>query len=492
MAYNSRIIAIKNFIWRLLERVGAQGVTLLVSIIVARLVDPKAYGRVAIVTVFISVLQVFIDSGFGASLVQKKDADDLDFSSVFYVNLLFSVILYALLFVASPIIAAIYNDVGLTSLIRVASIVILISGVKNIQQAYVTKNLLFKKFFFATLGGTIAAGVVGIILAYVGFGVWALVIQNIVNQAIDTIILWLTVEWRPKRFFSLERVKKLFNFGARILGANLIAHIYTSVRQLAIGKFYSTEKLAYYNQGYKYPSYLMMNVNSSIDSVLFPIMANKQTDIEKLKQITREAIRLESYILFPILMGLGVCASAFVSVILTDKWLPIVPYMRVFCLSFAISSLHTSHFNSLKAVGRSDLIMKVEVKKKVIDFIILIITLFFGPFVVALGVVMEAIIAVFFTARANAPLVNYSFKEQVADVFPSFCMTVFMGTCVIIASFMINSQSVTSFIIQVLVGVISYVGISVVTRNKTMGMVVTLLGSIIGIGNKKTKTIDAQ
>lgn len=202
-----------NLIWRFAERCGAQFVTFFVSIILARLLEPKVYGTVAIVTIFITILQVFVDSGLGNALIQKKDADSKDYSSVFYANIVFCIVIYILLFLAAPLISAFYNLPELTSMIRVMGFTIIISGIKNVQQAYVSKNMMFKKFFFSTLIGTIVAAVVGIYMAFAGFGVWAIIVQNLVNQLIDTAILWKTVKWRPTREFSFSRLKSLFSYG---------------------------------------------------------------------------------------------------------------------------------------------------------------------------------------------------------------------------------------------------------------------------------------
>ena len=260
-----------NRIWRFLERCGAQGVTFLVSIVLARLLDPSVYGTVALVTVFTAILQVFVDSGMGNALIQKKDADDLDFSSVFYFNLSACILLYVGMFFAAPLIASFYNMPDLTPVIRVSSLTLIISGVKNIQQAYVSSHLLFKKFFFATLGGTIGAAVIGIWMAWKGYGVWALVAQHLFNATLDTIILWVTVKWRPKRVFSLERLKGLFSYGWKLLVSALLDTGYNNLRSLIIGKLYTSADLAFFNRGKQFPNLVVTNINTSIDSVLLPI-----------------------------------------------------------------------------------------------------------------------------------------------------------------------------------------------------------------------------
>ena len=285
MAQINRKSVMGGFVWLVLERVGAQGVTFVVSIILARIINPDVYGTVAIVTVFTTILGVFVDSGMGSALIQKKDADDIDFSSVFYTNILFCFVLYALMFFIAPLIASFYGRDELTMLVRVLCINLIIGGIKNVQQAYISRNMLFKRFFFATLGGTVVAAVVGIIMAYEGFGVWALVAQNLINQAIDTMILWLTVKWRPKLVYSFGRVIQLFSFGWKLLLASLINVVYLDLRQLVIGKIYSTEDLAYYNRGASFPKLFVTNINNALASILFPVMSQKQEDKEAIKSI---------------------------------------------------------------------------------------------------------------------------------------------------------------------------------------------------------------
>ena len=240
---------ITNLLWRFAERCGAQAVSFLVSIILARLLAPEAYGTIALAMVFINILQVFVDSGMGTALIQKKDADDLDFSSVFYFNIAACLVLYAGLFLAAPSIAQFYGDPALTALVRALSLTVVVSGVRNIQQSYVSRHLMFKRFFFSTIGSTLASAVVGIAMAYAGFGVWALVGQSLSNVVTGTIILWATVPWRPRRMFSWQRLKGLLSFGWKLLISSLLDTGYNNLRNLIIGKLYSSADLAYYNQG---------------------------------------------------------------------------------------------------------------------------------------------------------------------------------------------------------------------------------------------------
>ncbi len=297
---NQKIVS--NLLWRFAERFGAQIISFIVSIVLARLVAPEDYGVIALINIFIVVLQVFVDSGMGNALIQRSRADDTDFSTVFFFNMATCILIYAALFAAAPWIARFYDDLSMIPVIRVVGLTLVVSGLKNVQQAYVCKNMLFKKFFFSTLGGTIASAVVGIYLAYQGAGVWALVAQHLTNLCMDTLILWFTVKWRPKLLFSWRRFKVLFSFGWKLLVSGLIDTVYTNLRSLIIGKKYSSTDLAFYNKGDQLPSLVVTNINTSIGSVLFPALAQEQDDPKALKEHVRRAIRVSSYLMWPMMV----------------------------------------------------------------------------------------------------------------------------------------------------------------------------------------------
>lgn len=446
---------VSNFIWRFLERCGAQGVTLIVSIVLARLLNPEIYGTVALVTVFTTIMQIFVDSGMGNALIQKKDADDLDFSSVFYFNIMMCSVLYLIMFFAAPFIAAFYKIPELTAVVRVLSLILIISGVKNVQQAYVSRHLMFKRFFFATLGGTIGAAVIGILMAYWGFGVWALVAQMLFNATIDTLILWITVKWRPKKMFSTQRLKSLFSYGWKLLVSSLLDTVYNNVRQLIIGKIYTKSDLAYYNNGKKYPEYLVSNINTAIDSVLLPTMSNEQEHPERVKSMTRRAIKTATFIIMPLMVGFAVCSKQLVSLILTDKWLPAVPFMQIFCISFAFYPIHTANLNAIKAMGRSDLFLKLEIIKKSIGVVTIIIAVKFGVMAMAYSMLVTSFISQVVNSWPNKKLLNYSYLEQVKDMLPQIGFSLLMGMIVYFVSFL-HLNSLITLLIQIPIGVIVY------------------------------------
>lgn len=376
---------VSSLLWRFLERCGAQEVTFLVTIVLAGLLAPEVYGLMALVTVFTAILQVFVDSGMGNALIQKKDADDLDFSSVFFFNLVMCIALYILLFFCSPLIATFYHNPELTSVIRVLGITLLISGVKNVQQAYVSRKLQFKRFFFATLGGTIGAALIGITLAYMGFGIWALVSQNLFNTMIDTVILWFTVRWRPKLLFSFERLKGLLRYGWKLLVSSLLHTFYLNLRTLIIGKLYMPADLAYYEKGQSFPTLIVSNINASIDSVLLPTMSGVQDSRESVKAITRRAIVTSSYLMWPMMVGLAVVAKPLVVLLLTEKWLEAVPFLQISCFALGLEPLQTANLNAIKAMGISDIYLKLEIIKKSISILILLLSMHFGVKAIAVS-----------------------------------------------------------------------------------------------------------
>ena len=453
---------ISNFIWRFAERCGAQLVSFVVSIVLARLLEPSVYGTVALVTVFTTILQVFIDSGLGTALIQKKNADDLDYSSVFYFNFVVCIILYLGMFIAAPYIAKFYGNMSLIPVIRVISLTLIISGVKNIQQAYVSSNMLFKRFFFSTIGGTIVSAFIGIFMAYIGMGVWALVAQQLSNAMIDTMILWITVKWRPKAVFSWERLKSLLAYGWKLLVAVLLDTVYNNLRNLVIGKMYSSADLAFYNQGDKFPKIIVTNINTSIDSVLLPTLSSEQDNKARVKEMTRRAIKTSTYIMAPLMMGLAFCAKTVVELVLTQKWLPCVPFLQIFCITYMFYPVHTANLNAIKAMGRSDIFLKLEIIKKIVGMSLLLSTMWFGVMAMAYSLLVSCVLSQIINSWPNKRLLGYGYLEQLRDLIPGVILAVIMGICVYFIGY-INLPNIIVLIIQV-IGATIYIVMSIVFK----------------------------
>lgn len=459
MSASGRVLS--NLMWRFAERCGAQLVSFIVSVVLARILEPDAYGTIALITVFTTLLQVFVDSGLGNALIQKKDADDLDFSTVFYTNLAFCTVLYLLVFAASPVIAAFYDRPEMVPYIRVLAVTLLISGVKNVQQAYVSKHMLFRVFFFSTLGGTIAAGVIGVSMALMGFGIWALIAQQLINLTIDTCILWITVRWRPRAVYSLARLRGLYSYGWKLLASSFLDKLYSNLNSLIIGKLYSAKDLAYFNQGDKFPRLVIENINTSIDSVLFPAMAEEQDDVARVKNMTRRAIRISTYVLAPMLMGLAAAAEPLVRLVLTDKWLFSVPFMRIFCMSYVLYPVHTANLNAIKAMGRSDIFLKLEIFKKVLGLIMLLISMWFGVTVIAWCLFLTSLLSQLINSAPNRRLLNYGYLEQLKDMLPNLACAAAMALGVYALQFLGLGAAVT-LVLQIGAGVVLYLALSVI------------------------------
>ncbi len=463
-----------NLIWRFSERIGAKLISVIVNLVLARLLAPEVFGTVAIVLVITDILQVFVESGFGTALIQKKNADDLDFSSVFYFNLAACGILYILLFAFAPLISRLYGKPELLNIIRVVGTILLISGVRNVQQAYVSRNMLFKRFFFSTLGGTITAGIVGIVLARKGYGVWAYVAQYLLNNLVGTLILWFTVKWRPKLQFSMMRLKTLFTYGWKLLASSLLNTVSDKLRPLIIGLRFSEADLAFYNEGILFPNLIVENVNTSIDSVLLPALSEQQDAADNVKAMTKRAVEVSSYIMWPLMIGLFVCSGSLVRSVLGEKWIPCIPYIRIFSLYYALFPIHTANLNAIKAMGRSDIFLKLEIIKRFLDLAVVLCTLFMGVKAMACGVLIQGLICLLINSFPNRELCNYPFGEQLMDILPSFLMAVFMGVAVSVLSF-IRLSNIATLLLQIFSGVIIYMGGSVLLRMKPFAYLISIV-----------------
>lgn len=467
-------VIIYSLLWKFSERIGAQAITFILSIILARLLSPSDYGAIAILLVFITIADVFVNAGFGSALIQKKDADDLDFSSVFYFSLIFSVFVYFVVFLAAPFVANFYNMPILQPTLQVLALRIPVAAVNSVQQAYVSRNMQFKKFFYSTLSGTAASAVVGIFMAYNGYGIWSLVGQYLSNAVINTIVLFSVISWRPQLIFSLQRLKSLFSYGWKLLLSGLLDTGYQSLNSLLIGKFYTPADLAFFDTGKKFPMVIVTNINSSISSVLFPALASEQDEPERVKAHTRKAIQISSYIMWPIMLGMAACADSIVSLVLTDKWLPVVPYLQIACITYGLWPIHTANLQAINAMGRSDIFLKLEIVKKIVGISILMFTIQYGVLAIALGGIFGGIIGTFINSYPNGYLLKYSYMEQIKDILPSVILALFIA--VIIKCF--NNyfeNSVSLLIVDILLFITLYILISYLINNKEFNYIINTI-----------------
>lgn len=453
---NLKKTVISSLIWKFLERLGTQGIQFVVSIILARLLLPSDYGIITMIMVFTAIANAFVQSGFSTSLIQKKNSDELDFSSVFYTSFVIATICYLILFLTAPLIADFYQMPQITSILRVLAITLFFGAFNSVQNAKLSKDMKFKTLFFSSLGAIIVSGTTGITMAYLGFGAWALVGQQLANIIASTIILWFTSGWRPKIMFSLARVKGLFSYGWKIMCSSLIDTFYQNLYNLVIGKFYNSATLGNYNKGEQFPKLIAVNIDGAIGSVMLPAYAKEQERKDKVKKMVRRAIVTSSLIIFPLMLGLAVIAEPLVKILLTDKWLGCVPFMQILCIVYALYPINTANLQAIKALGKSDYFLKLEIIKKILGIIVLIITIPHGVYAMAVGQVIVTIISTMINAFPNYKLLSYSYFEQIKDVLPNLLIAILMFIIVYPIKCLINNV-ILLLTVQIIVGVVIYI-----------------------------------
>lgn len=467
----------KNLGWKFMERVSAQLVQLVVSIVLARILSPSDYGAVAMVTIFIILANVLIEGGFSSALIQKRDADDIDFSTVLYFSILFSLILYAVLYFSAPYISMFYGEEYqiLTPVLRILGLQVIVYAVNSVQQAYVQKRMLFKNFFLATLVGTIASGVVGLVMAYSGYGIWSIVGQQLTSNILNTLTLYAITRKLPVLAFSIERLKGLFNYGIKLLGANVLITGYQELRALIIGKLYTAQDLAFFDRGKQFPSLVVTNINSSIGAVLFPKMALEQDNIEKVKNSTRISIRFSAYVMSPLMLGLAAISEPFIRLILTEKWIQSAPFMQLFCIVFLFMPIHTANMQSLKAVGKSGTILKLEIIKKIIELISLFAVVWISVEAIVINMAILTTLFTFINAYPNRRHLNYSFKEQAKDILPAIVMSIIMFVIISIFNHYVRMDDIYLILADIAIGSAFYIGLSIMTNNKELAYFIKIL-----------------
>lgn len=454
---NNKKIA-SGLFWTFGERISAQLVTTVVSIILARLLDPEHYGIISIVTVFISLCNVFVTSGFSSSVVRSKSADEKDFNTAFWLSFLLSGIIYGVLFISAPAIARFYNMSVLDPVIKVMGIRLPLAAINTIQQAYVRRKMIFKKFFFATLLGTVLSGVVGICLAYAGFGVWALVGQYLTNTTVDTIVLWFVCGWRPKFQFSSKSAKGIFSFGWKVLATDLVSTLENDIRSLIIGKVFSTADLAFYDQGKKYPALIVNNINTSINKVMLPAYAKSQDNLPELRKMLSKSIQIGSFFLAPVLIGFAAVSNQFVSVVLTDKWNAAIPYFWIFCIAYLTRPLETACHQALLAIEKSDVVLKIMIVINTFTIVSVLVAtyVFENVLFIALGSLLGTIISLTMFMCSIRKKLSYPFLQQIKDMIPSFACAAVMFV-VVKAISMMHMKEALLLGIEIVLGGIVYI-----------------------------------
>lgn len=453
-----------NVLWKFGERITAQFVSTIVTIILARLMYPEDYGVVTTVTIFISLFNALVTGGLGNALIQKKDADELDFSSMFYFSIAFALLIYVGVFFSAGLLARVYQNAELVLITRVMGLRIPIAAINSIQHSYLARQMQFKKFFAATLGGTIVSAFVGIYLAYAGYGAWALVGQYLTNVSVDTIVLFVWGGWKPKWEYDWKRVKLMLPFGVKMMGAEVLDTGFNELRSIVISLRYSPTDLALYDNGKKYPNLLVVNINASINSVMFPVMSRVQGDKEALKTVMQKAIRISTYVLAPILLGLFAISEEFVEVVLTDKWLACVPFIRITSIMCLFYPIHTVNIQALNALGKSGLVLKLEAIKKGLSIIVLLISMCFGVMGIALGAMAVSLLSTYINASYGKQAVGYSFMSQMKDICVSLFIASVMAGCVFLLNHVVLVNKLVLLIVDIVIGCLMYLGLSIALK----------------------------
>lgn len=458
-----------NLIWGYAEKTLTYAISIITSLILARILDPSVYGTVTLLNVIISFLQILIDCGLSSALIQKKDADDLDFSTIFWVNMFLAVLLYIGLVVFAENIAQFYNNEEITSMLKFLGFWIVVSAFKNVQMAYITKHLMYKTFFWASLSGTLIAGVVSIYMALNGFGGYSLVALHVIDATIDAIVTWILIKFRPSFKFSFERLKQLFNYGSKLLIASFINDGYNDIRSLAIGKIYSTADFAFYEKGKRYPSVIQSFVSSVVDNTNFSVMSSIQDEKEKVKYYAKSTLKLSTYIICPLMFGLAAVSNAIITILLTEKWQSAVPYMIIFCFTSSTTPISNLNLNIVRSLGLSDILLKTEIIKKLIAITIMFVLLPYGPIYVALGELIYAPIAVIINQKLGSDYIGYSIGEQFKDIYLNFISALVMFGFVYLFNFL-DLPIIVKLIIQVIVGILVYLLESIIFKNESFNI----------------------
>lgn len=470
-----------NLGWKLLELGGTQGIQAVVSIILARILSPDEVGTIGLITIFITIANTFVQSGFATALIQKKDVEDNDFSSVLWVSLAFAVVMYAILFAGAPAAAAFYDIEILTKLLRVTGIILFPGAVASIQTSYVSRSMQFRKLFAGSLIAVVISGIIAIIMAMNGFGVWAMSAQQIIYWFVLMFVMLFMISWKPKFVLAWNRVREFLSFGWKILAAGLIDTVWSNVYGLVIGKRFSPAELGGFNRGEQFPKLIASNLGTAIQSVMLPAYSKVQDEKETLRDMLKATITYSGFVLAPMMAGLIAVSKPLISLLLTDKWLFCVPYLRILALSYILWPIHTANLQAINAQGRSDLFLKLEILKKISGIIFLLISIRFGIMTILICKTVNECACAFLNSHSNEKLLGYGFGKQLLDMLPSFICAAVM-CAVTMAVQLLPFTGVILLAVQIAAGIISYAIISLIINRKTFMAAVGLVKNAIGSG----------
>jgi teichuronic acid exporter len=478
---------ISGVLWSAIERISVQAVRFLITIVLARLLSPGDYGLVGMLTIFIALSNVFIDSGFGHTLIQKQNADNTDYSTIFYYNIALALLLYSILFFSAPFIAAFYKQPQLTILSRVVFLNLIFNSLSGIQNMLVSKNMNFKVYTKISIISYTVSGIISISMAYSGFGVWSLVVQTLCNSLFQTILLWVFNTWRPLFVFSMASFKSLFAKSSSLLASGIVSQVFDNLYYLVIGKFYSNVNLGYYTQGKRLQEMPLMTLNGVIQAVTFPALVQIQDDNERLRTSYNKIIQVFMFVNIPLMVGLIVCAKALIIGILTEKWLPVLPYLYLFCITGIFFPFGLINGNTLKVKGRFRLIFKLDLAKRVIMILILLISFNFGLYAIVIGQTVSVILGIILNIYFGNRLLSLSFRDQFRTVIPYFlvCGVSVIPACGLL--FFANINFVVLLIAQFLSISAIYLLLSKMFRLYAFEEIVSIIrGRVSGLKTSKT------
>lgn len=462
MAEDLKKETVKGVVWSAVEKFSTGGVLFLANIILARILTPKDFGLLAIINIFIIIAQTFIDSGFSNALIQKKDRNQIDYSTVFFFNLAISIGLYLILFISAPYISLFFDNPQLTQLTRIVGLNLLIGALVSVHRTRLTILLKFKSQSLITLSSSIIAAVVSIYFAYKGIGVWALVLLSLINISLQTILFYIITKWHPSLVFSSAAFKKLFSYSSKLLGASLIHQLYRNIYTIVIGKFFSPTELGYFNRADTLAMYPAQTIGQVISRVAFPIFSRIQDDNNRLGNAYSKYIIFSSLIIFPIMIGIIVLAKPLTLLILTDKWLPMVPLLRILCIDWMTDHLCMINLNVLYVKGRSDLALKLEIIKKILAICFFFISLYWGIIGVCWGRVLYGFLAVYLNSFYTKRLIGMSLIKQLKAIIFPLITALLMGFSIEIIEYCniyIGYGSFTQLVLSTIIGIIMYIGI---------------------------------
>lgn len=429
--------------WSFVEQILTRGVNFIIGIILARLLTPTDYGLVGMLGIFLALSQLFIDGGLAGALVRTKNPSERDFSTVYIINLVMSIVFYAILFVIAPAVASFYEQPLLKSLLRITSLLLIIGSFSSIHGVVLTIRVDFKSQTIISLITALSSGFLGIICAYRGMGVWALVIQSLTAALAGTIAKIAFVRWFPRLLFSKESFKRLFSYSSKMLVATIISIVYENAYPLVIGKRFSAADLGLFSQAGKFPGVANGTIASALIRVSFPVLSQIQDDDERLLRVYEKYIQLACFIIFPVLMGLCGCAKPIISFLLTDKWIDCVPLMQIICFGLLSNAITTINLNLLYVKGRSDLVLRLEIIKKSFAFGILFLTMFFSIKVMCIGQAIYGVVALYFNTYYTKRILGYSFSQQIRAAAPYFGISLIILAEALLSSTLIHNNLVS-------------------------------------------------